>query len=143
MTKLPPLEKVYEAWTALSDGRVKLNDDATATIDSSDSSKHYTVRFSGDIFSSNDNATFWQGYPGYPVIAVLMLQGRLPYDKEEAQLWRDVNWKEINTRFKNKYAEAVAEIDAQRDIDLKKSNEAARNVLEALEKLGIVIKRKI
>ena len=143
MPKLPPIEKVYEAWTALTDNRVKLNPDNSATVESSDGAKSYTIRFSGDKFSSDDNATYWRGYPGYPVIAVLMLQGRLPYDKDEAALWNNVNWKEINTRFKNNYAEAVAEVAAQRNIDLARSQKAAEQVMEALQNLPIEIKRKI
>ncbi len=61
MKKFPPIEKILEAYTAIADGHVKLeNDQALVT-------------------SSNDNASYWQGYLGYPGIAVLMLQGKLPY----------------------------------------------------------------
>lgn len=139
---MPPIEKVYEAWTAVADGRIQLSADR-AELPSSDGAKHYIVRFSGDQYSSDDNATFWQGYPGYPVIAVLMLQGKLPLDREEADLWKGINWTELNKRHKNNYASAVEEVERQRGIDADKASAAAREVMTALENLPIVIKRKI
>ena len=43
--KLPPAEKVYEAWTAVEDGHARLGDDgATCTVVSSDGARRYTVR---------------------------------------------------------------------------------------------------
>ena len=137
-----PIEKVYEAWTAIEDNRIELHD-GYATVKSSDDTKEYTVRFLGDTYSSDDNATYWQGYPGYPVIAVMMLQGRLPFDEEEAEKWKDVNWKAINTKFRNKSAKAVESVAEERDINLQKSKKAAEKVMEALKALDIKIKRKI
>ena len=116
--KLPPEEKVYEAWTAIVDGRIVLHDDY-ATMTSSDGSKGYTIRWKGDIYASDDNATYWRGYPGYPVLAVLMLQGKLPFDRQEAEKWKDVNWKAVNTKYKNNYAAAVKEVASERHIDLE------------------------
>lgn len=142
MEKLPPVEKVFEAWTAIVDDRVRLFANH-ADVDSSDGTKGYVVRFDGDRYSSDDNATFWRGYAGYPVLAVMMLQGRLPFDKKEAEKWRDVNWKAINTRYRNNYAKAVEEIAREWNIDLKNSYTAAENVLESLKQQNIQIKRKI
>ena len=42
MEKLPPLQKVYEAWSSLADGRVEMGEDE-ATVTSSNGAKHYTV----------------------------------------------------------------------------------------------------
>ena len=142
MKKMPPIEKVYEAWTALADGRVNMHDDY-ATVASSDGEKEYIVKYSGNQYSSDDNATFWQGYPGYPVIAVLMLQGKLPYDKEEAKLWKNINWTELNKKYRNKYSDAVARIAEERDINQERAAEAAQAVMQILSNLPIEIKRKI
>ena len=142
MKKLPPVEKVYEAWTALADDRVHLKE-GYADVSSSNGEKAYVVRFSGDRYSSDDNATFWRGYAGYPVIAVLMLQGKIPYDAEEASLWKNINWTHINKKYRNNYAEAVAEIAKERNIDMSQSSAKALKVIEALESLPIEIKRKI
>ena len=142
MKKMPPIEKVYEAWTALVDGRVDLKDEE-AIVSSSDGAKQYSVKFRDNQYSSDDNATFWRGYPGYPVIAVLMLQGKLPFDRNEAELWKNVNWNEINKKYKNNYASAVKEIEEERGIDPAKASEEAEKVMKALEKLPLEIKRKI
>lgn len=142
MKKMPPIEKVFEAWTALADNRVIMKDDS-ADVSSSDGEKSYVVKFSGDQYSSDDNATFWQGYLGYPVIAVLMKQGKIPYDENEAKLWKNINWTLQNKKFKNNYPLAVAEIAQERGIDLEKSYFEAKKILEDLAKLPIIIKRKI
>ena len=142
MTKLPPLEKIYEAWTAIVSGRVTL-EDGYAKVFSSDGEKTYTIRFSGNQYSSDDNATYWRGYAGYPIIAVLMLQGKLPYDSQEAEQWKDINWTTLNKKHHNNYGEAVAEVANERGIDLKKADSEALKVMEVLESLPIEIKRKI
>lgn len=142
MKKFPPIEKIYEAWTALADNRVQLHE-GYADVSSSNGEKSYVVRFSGDQYSSDDNATFWRGYPGYPVLAVLMLQGKLPYDSQAAEEWKNINWTQTNKKYRNNYAEAVAEVAKERGIDLERSTAAAEAVMEALKELPIEIKRKI
>lgn len=142
MKKMPPIEKVYEALTAIADGRVVMHDGYAAVV-SSDGEKEYTVRYDGDRYSSDDNATFWRGYPGYPVIAVMMLQGKLPFSTEEADKWKDINWKALNTKYKNRYADAVREVETQRHIDASKAEKYAMAVMKTLEEMPIEIKRKI
>ena len=44
------------------------------------------------------------------MIAVLMLQDKLPLDKAIAAHFKDINWKALNTKHKNKYDKTVAEI---------------------------------
>ncbi|MCH5229076.1 MAG: hypothetical protein J1F12_03655 [Muribaculaceae bacterium] len=142
MKKFPPIEKIFEAWTALADNRVLMKE-GYADVSSSDGEKSYVVRFLDNQYSSDDNATFWQGYPGYPVIAVLMKQGKLSYDPTQANQWKNINWTQINKKFKNNYAEAVAYVAGERKIDLNQSYQAAQKVLEELSGLPIEIKRKI
>ena len=77
MKKLPPIQKILEAYTAIVDNNVNLTENE-AKVKSSNGAKTYTVSWENDVYHSNDNATYWQGYAGYPVIAVLMLQGKLP-----------------------------------------------------------------
>lgn len=67
-----------------------------AEVTSSNGAKTYTVNWDDDVYHSNDNASYWQGYAGYPVIAVLMLQEKLPYDQKLANNFANVNWNEIN-----------------------------------------------
>ena len=109
MEKLPPVEKVYEAWTALADDRYDLSPEALV-VRSSDGSKEYRVTWDdGGRYRSNDNATFWQGYAGYPVIMALMLQGRVPFNGEVAAWFKGIPWKALNDAHKRDYAAALTE----------------------------------
>ena len=109
MEKLPPVEKVYEAWTALVDDRYDLSPEALI-VRSSDGSKEYRVTWDDEgRYRSNDNATFWQGYAGYPVIMALMLQGRVPFNGEVAAWFKGIPWKALNDAHKRDYAAALAE----------------------------------
>lgn len=144
MEKLPPLEKVYEAWSALADRRVSVcAGERRATVMSSNGQKEYTVAWDPDecVYSSNDNATYWQGYAGYPVLAVLMEQGRLPFDRAAAKTLAGVNWTELNERFKRDYTAVVAHIVDERDLDATQLDASARAVLNALTTLDLTIKR--
>ncbi len=147
--KVTPIEKVPEAWTALADNRVTLEkgsdvSSGKAIVESSDGEKSYTVtwREDGKIFTSSDPATYWQGYAGYPVIAVLMLLGRLNYDKELAAKFADVEWKKINTKFRNDYSKALTYIEEERGIDPEAVTSASTEVLTQLTALSLTLKRK-
>lgn len=113
--KMPPKEKIYEALSAVGDGRVKPKDGRQAQVLSSSGSKAYSVEWSEDLrgITSNDNASYWQGYMGYPIIAVLMMLGRLDFNKEVAAMLSGIPWKEINKRFRNNYDKAVESVLVQ------------------------------
>jgi len=143
MKKLPPIEKIYEAYSAIADGRVSMGADS-AKVESSDHAKEYTVKWEDGAYSSNDNATYWQGYAGYPVIAVLMLQGKLELDRTAAELFKGINWKKLNEKHKSKYSEAVREVLAdleEKGTDTAAVKKAAERVYSQLEELDIKLKR--
>lgn len=147
--KMPPIEKVYEAWSAIADGRVCIKPGSTAAegkaeVESSSHEKTYTVawRDGGKLFYSNDNSTYWRGYPGYPVIAVMMLEGLLPYDAKTAERYSGINWTEANLRHRHDYAEALREVEADRAISHEEMEGRAREVLDALAVSGIAVTRK-
>ncbi len=110
--KLPPKAKVYEALSAVADERVRLFDAYKAEVTSSSGDKKYTVEWSedGKAFSSNDNASYWQGYIGYPIIAVLLTTGRVPHNAAALTHLRGVEWKKLNKQHKNDYDKAVAAV---------------------------------
>lgn len=142
MEKTGPIEKVYEAYSAIADERVTLTGDRNeAKVTSSNGTKTYTVTWADNAYTSNDNASYWQGYAGYPIIAVLMLQGRLTLDREAAALFAGVDWTELNKRHKRDYAAAVAEVVAERGYDAAKMETAASRVQEELRRLDITVKR--
>lgn len=143
MNKIPPLEKIYEAYSAIADNRVALESDF-ATVLSSDYSKQYAVKWDGIVYASNDNSSYWQGYPGYPVIAVLMLQKKIPCDMSFIEHFKRINWKELNKRYKNKYDKSLNEVfDSLRKngVDVDRIESETDKIWESLKQLNIVIKR--
>jgi len=110
--KMPPKAKVYEALSAIADKRVFITGRTTAQVLSSSRDKTYDVEWSEDHgeITSNDNASYWQGYMGYPIIAVLLQTGRIPFNPHIAQRLADVPWKSVNQQFKRNYDEAIKHI---------------------------------
>ena len=111
--KMPPIVKVYEALGAIGDGRVRIEDARRATVISSDLSKKYEVETSldGREISSNDNASYWQGYLGYPSIAVLLAREFYRPPANITDALAGVAWKELNRKYKNDYAKTIAEVE--------------------------------
>src|SRR5229473_8243795 len=111
--KMPPLAKIYEAFGAIGDGRVQFEDEQHARVLSSDLSKTYEVEISADgrEISSNDNASYWRGYLGYPAIAVMIELGHYRAPANVSDALAGVAWKELNTKFKNDYAKTIAEVE--------------------------------
>lgn len=143
MIKLPPIEKIPEAYSAIADDRITLFEN-TAFVDSSDKTKRYTVTWDEETYTSNDNASVWQGYAGYPMIAVLMLQGRLPLNRVTAGHFKGINWKALNTKHKNKYDKAVAEILhslCEQGIDTDQIENEITKVYDNIRILNISTKR--
>lgn len=141
--KIPPIEKIHEAYSAIADGRVTLRD-TEADVSSSDLAKQYLVKWKDETYSSNDNASYWQGYLGYPIIAVLMLQGKLPLDKKIAENFKGINWKKLNTEHNNKYSEVVKQIMQElktSGADCDKINIEIDKVYKEIEQLTISTKR--
>ena len=112
---------------------------------SSDGSKEYRVTWDdGGRYRSNDNATFWQGYAGYPVIMALMLQGRVPFNGEVAAWFKGIPWKALNDAHKRDYAAALAEAFERAGLDMPRqlqAEEAAAEALEALRELPVSVGR--
>jgi hypothetical protein len=141
--KLPPIVKVYEALGAIGDGRVRIEDSRRAFVTSSDGAKTYEVETSADgrEIASNDNASYWQGYLGYPAIAVLMARGIYRPPANVTDALAGVPWKELNRKFKNDYAKTIAEVEKEleqsgHDPDAVRSE--AEAVLSFLATLGPV-----
>lgn len=141
----PPPEKIYEAWSAIASGRVRMQSPSQcgcgeAEVTSSDGVKAYNLRWNGNEYESSDNATYWQGYPGYPILAVLMLQGRLPYNPEIAALFRGIDWKAANRNAKGDYALALKQVLGKLALsqeELEQIHRAASEAMEALRGLDI------
>lgn len=109
--KTPPIEKVYEAITAVLDKRILIDPDNPnqARCYSSSGNKHYDIEFDPQkqAITANDNSAYYVGILSYPMIAYLMVRGILSYKPKRLLAIKGVVWKEINQKFKNDYARAV------------------------------------
>lgn len=139
--KMPPEQKILEAYSAIADKRITMKGQEAECV-SSDGTKTYVIAWDGDTYASSDNATYWQGYPGYPVLAVLLLQGRLTYDESLVSKMAGIPWKKLNDLHKRDYKAAAEE--GMKDIPEKEEilKLAAKNNAE-LSQLNLIIKRKI
>jgi hypothetical protein len=113
--KLPPRAKVFEALTALADGRVRITGPRSATVSSSRGDKAYDVEWSDDgrTIAANDNASYWQGYLGYPALAVLLLRGELVAGDDVVRALAGIPWHDLNERFRRDYDAAVDHVLAE------------------------------
>lgn len=141
MWKEPPVIKVYEALGSLGDGRVKANGN-TATVLSSSGNKFYTVTFDpeANAITANDNASFFQGYLGYPMIAFLLQNGSLAHDKRWEEALRGFAWKDINVQFKNnwdKTAEYIRDKLVTRGYSLEEFDRELDNIMAQIKKLKL------
>lgn len=142
MIKLPPIEKIPEAYSAIQDNRVNLFDDH-ATVKSSNGEKEYLIKWKDNVFYSNDNSTYWQGYPGYPVIAVLLLQDKLSLNRDILHYFANVDWNSLNKETKRDYKESVNRVLKDVSEDDKKIIFAEFDkVFEKIKELDIVLTKK-
>jgi hypothetical protein len=110
--KLPPAAKIYEAFGAVADDRVHVTGPDSAEVESSGRDRTYTVEWTVDLGSvtANDNASYWQGYVGYPIVAVLLTLGVLRADEHVVGQLAGIQWHELNARFKRDYDAAVGSV---------------------------------
>lgn len=143
LNKLPPIEKIPESYSAIADHRVQIYE-GYADVISSNYEKQYRVYFHDETYTSNDSATYWQGYPGYPIIAVWLLQGILPYDETCANQFQTIDWNALNIKYKRHYDKALAslyETWVKEGIDVLPLQENITHVYEQLTTLDYTIKR--
>lgn len=145
MQKLPPIEKFYEAYSALADKRVTMGENL-AIVTSSDGAKTYKVEWQDNTYSSTDNATLWQGYAGYPVLSVLILQKKLSVKDDMFARFCGVNWNSLNKKHKRDYRAALLEVFEQKQFteeEIDQIESATKQAFEQLKNLPLEIVRKI
>ena len=94
----------------------------------------------GREISSNDNASYWQGYLGYPGIAAMLACGRLQVSAASPQTLSGIPWKKLNQSFKNDYdrtLDEVARLVEKRGGEIGAVRADVRGILEALETLAL------
>lgn len=105
----PHISKIYEALTAIADSRIELTGPNKAKCYSSTKSKFYEVEYNPDTneMMANDNTAFYTGSVSYPMIALLMLTGKITYDQKLLPILKGIVWKDINQKFNNDYDQAI------------------------------------
>lgn len=143
--KIPPKSKIYEALSVIADKRIKM-EQHTAKIKSSTKEKEYAVEWKDNQISSNDNASIWQKYPGYPILAVWMQKKILVFDQEIANYFKEINWHDLNKKNKRDYDKSVNDVLNKlvvKGIDTEYIEEQVDQIYDQICKLDFEIVRKI
>lgn len=134
--ELPPEFKVYEALGALADNRIELvNKNEKLTLEdnpskekvvvendeniiearqfSSTKNKFYTIKYNPATsqIMTNDNATWFVGYLGYPALSLLLYIGSINFNKDILPYFKNIPFKEINQKNKNVFSKTQLEIN--------------------------------
>jgi hypothetical protein len=138
--RLPPRIKVLEALGAVVDGRVRLVGEGRCEVVSSEGDRVYNVVVEGGFVYSNDNGTLYRGYVGYPILACLMAEGKLPIDAELGEKLRGVPWRRLNEQYK-RYEEVLRHIYAERGIERERAEAYIDAVLRRLAAMRLKLKK--
>jgi hypothetical protein len=138
--RLPPRIKVLEALGAVVDGRVRLVGEGRCEVVSSEGDRVYNVVVEGGFVYSNDNGTLYRGYVGYPILACLMAEGKLPIDAELGEKLRGVPWRRLNEQYK-RYEEVLRHIYAGRGIERERAEAYIDAVLRRLAAMRLRLKK--
>jgi hypothetical protein len=134
----PPVMKVYEAFGAIADERIRVKDNE-AEVDSSQNTKTYKVIYDPKLNTivASDSGTFWQRYVSYPSIALLLKKGVINYDKSVAAELKGIVWKDIADRYKHDYA-AMEEYILGKIKDPRKVQAECTRILQEVVKLKLL-----
>lgn len=140
--KLPPIEKIAEAYSVIADGRIEELDEDTFIVTSSNGEKTYKVVSKGTHYRSNDSATKFARYAGYPIIAVLMHKKLIPVPEAFLKDLAGINWNAINKKYKRNYAAALDAALEEKGLSAASIEEIKREMAMGYEKfkaLGISV----
>ena len=140
--KRPHISKIYEALTAIADSRIELDGFNRAKCYSSSGNKYYEVKYDSksDSIMSNDNTAYYTGSISYPMIALLMLKGRIKYNQELLPNLIGIRWKDVNQKFNNDYDKAVEYVLAgleSKGTDVKPVRDEIERMYSIIEKLKL------
>jgi len=131
---------VLEALGAVVDGRVRLVGEGRCEVVSSEGDRVYNVVVKGGFVYSNDNGTLYRGYVGYPILACLMAEGKLPTDAELGEKLRGVPWRRLNEQYK-RYEEVLRRLYAERGIERERAEAYIDAVLRRLAAMRLRLKK--
>ncbi|MEQ9716450.1 MAG: hypothetical protein ABGF52_13100 [Candidatus Asgardarchaeum sp.] len=138
---LPPRIKILEALGSIADKRITKINDGEYKVVSSTGEREYTVRV--DLknlkIDSTDSGSVYKGYLGYPSIAVLMLEGVLPFSEKISNALKGIKWKELNEKYKAywKTEFVVKKIAQRKGVNEKEIDDFVDKVMEKIKELKI------
>jgi hypothetical protein len=138
--RLPPRIKVLEALGAVVDGRVRLVGEGRCEVVSSEGDRVYNVVVEGGFVYSNDNGTLYRGYIGYPILACLIAEGKLPIDAELGEKLKGVPWRRLNEQYK-RYEEVLVRVLTERGIERERAEAYIDAVLRRLAAMRLRLKK--
>ena len=106
--KKPHISRVYEALTALADGRIELVGNGARCFSKS-GEKVFDIKYDPNIGSimSNDNVAYFAHSISYPMIGYLLLSGRVQFDRKLLELLPNIYWEDIFQKYKNDYDKSL------------------------------------
>lgn len=117
--------------------------DNYAIVKSSTLEKEYLIKWNDNLYYSNDNSTYWQNYLGYPVISVLMLQGKLSLNKDILKYFKGINWNNLNKINKNDYHASLESALVDISLDKRKEiDDEINKVYEEIKSMQIELTKK-
>lgn len=119
--KLPHINKIYEAMTAIADDRIIITaqstdmfgvETITASVQTSSRDKSYTVNYQPaiNLIMSNDNSAYRNDEISYPMIALLLIIGILPRDDTQIAKLANIRRKAINTQYQNNWDQSTSHV---------------------------------
>jgi hypothetical protein len=155
---LPPKIKIYEALGAVADNRLKIvsNSEIQAGLFedqggqeiivarqySSSRNKYYTITYNPNTnqIMTNDNATWYVGYLGYPALSLLLHLQVITYDLSILQYFIDIPFKDINQKYNNDFTKAQTEINQlliSRGCNTDQMTTSLDNIYDKLSKMKL------
>lgn len=138
--KLPPRIKILEALGCISDKRIKILSENACKIISSTGEREYLVIIENERVYSNDNGTIYRKYVGYPIIAFLMVKGKLPFSKKVSEGLKGIKWKVLNEKYKKYFIveKIVKNIVKKKGVSENEIDEIINKVFENLKKIKLI-----
>lgn len=143
---LPPRIKRYEALGSIADWRTK-TEDWEYRVYSSSWNKYYGVEYNPthNSIMTNDNATFYKWYLGYPALCYLLEEWILNYNPEQAKLVAWIYRKKLNTDMKYDFDAVIKHLQETIEADRKSFDEyvdACEKELQLLQLTQLWKKKK-
>lgn len=103
--KIPHINKVYEALSAIADNRIQLISNTKGRQTSTSGNKFYTITYdpTTGAMMSDDNVAYWTDSISHAMIAFLLKTGRIDYNPKFLPYLANIKWKDINQKFKNDF----------------------------------------